>query len=66
MCEECSRWVHSLCADFNTKENPNAQFQCIKCRKIESQPNGRRVIPRAGYAKLEKKKNYEFLNTIGF
>jgi hypothetical protein len=51
------RWVHSMCADFNTRDNPNAVFRCIKCKKIESQPLAKKNILRNGYAKVEKKKN---------
>ena len=68
MCEECDRWLHSQCADFNTRDNPNAVFKCIKCKCKQIKENyftnqsqgvglGRRNLLRTTMNIKDKKKN---------
>lgn len=41
-------------------------FKCIKCKKINNQPHVRKNPIRHPIQRVEKKKTYEFLNTLGF
>ena len=35
MCDECERWVHTECADIDTRSNAANSFNCLRCRKVE-------------------------------
>jgi E1A/CREB-binding protein len=41
-CDRCERWVHQICALFNTRQNKDqrSEYACPKCTIIERKNNG--------------------------
>ena len=72
MCDECERWVHSECADFDTKGNAAVNFNCLRCRKVEVPlpATGRRMPmtrnPNAPKVPDRRKSQECTLNNFGF
>ena len=73
MCDECERWVHTECADIDTKSNTALSYNCLRCRKVQipqQSVSGRRPLSRNnnnGGKVPDRRKTQECnLNNFGF